>query len=380
MSNPRPRQDFADELRGFALLGIVLVNAPFLGLSGQGFTEASVAGWADRVAALSIVALAYGKFYLLFAFLFGYSMSFMVRDEQLQSLVRFRRRLLVLGVLGVLHAAFMFVGDILLLYAVLACALLVIHRWSDAALVRFAVASGLLWLVLMGLLLLASTGTIEGDRPVAQLAGFDAAMAQGSFQQASLARLAFWPLPFISISVLNGLPVLAMFALGLLAARQKLLAKPEGFERIWALGRCWGTWLGLPLACCSAWLQVGPGALIGANGGRETFGLVLGFVSAPLLSWAYVAWLLLWRTKWPGALAWFRPAGRMSLSGYLGESLLLSLVFCAYGLGLYGQLGAAAVAGIAILVWFLLELMAHFAQRFTTQGPLELLVRRLTGA
>jgi hypothetical protein len=27
--------------------------------------------------------------------------------------------------------------------------------------------------------------------------------------------------------VFNGLPVLAMFALGLLAARQKLLAKPE---------------------------------------------------------------------------------------------------------------------------------------------------------
>jgi uncharacterized protein len=120
--------------------------------------------------------------------------------------------------------------------------------------------------------------------------------------------------------------------------------------------------------------------LIGTNGGRETFGLVLGFVSAPLLSWAYVAWLLLWRTKWPGALAWFRPAGRMSLSGYLGESLLLSLVFCAYGLGLYGQLGAAAVAGIAILVWLLLELMAHWAQRFTTRGPFELVMRRLTGA
>ena len=380
MSKPTPRQYFADELRGFALLGIVLVNAPFLGISGQGFTEASVASWADRAVALLVVALAQAKFYLLFAFLFGYSMRFMVRDEQPQSLVRFRRRLFVLSGFGALHAALMFFGDILLLYAVLGCALLVIHRWSDAALVRLTAASGLLWLVLMGLLLLSSVESSEERVFAAQLASFDAALTQGSFQQASLARLTFWPWAFISNSVLNGLPVLAMFALGLLAARKELLAKPEGFERFWAMGRWWGSWLGLPLACCSAWLQVGPGAQVGTNGGRETLGLVLGFVSAPLLSWGYVAWLLLWRTKWPGAVAWFRPAGRMSLSGYLGESLLLSLVFCAYGLGLYGQLGAAAVAGIAILVWLVLELMAHWAQRFTTRGPFELVMRRLTGA
>jgi hypothetical protein len=42
------REDFADELRGFASLGIVFVNAPFLGISAEGFTAASVATWFDR--------------------------------------------------------------------------------------------------------------------------------------------------------------------------------------------------------------------------------------------------------------------------------------------------------------------------------------------
>jgi hypothetical protein len=70
------RETFPDELRGFALLGIVFVNAPFLGISGEGFTPEAVAAWYDRAAAFAVVAFAQAKFYLLFAFLFGYSMHF----------------------------------------------------------------------------------------------------------------------------------------------------------------------------------------------------------------------------------------------------------------------------------------------------------------
>ncbi|XVJ70380.1 MAG: DUF418 domain-containing protein [Rhizobacter sp.] len=91
-----------------------------------------------------------------------------------------------------------------------------------------------------------------------------------------------------------------------------------------------------------------------------------------------MGWLLRWRAHKPDALRWFRPAGRMSLSGYLGESVMLSLVFCAYGLGLFGQLGAAAVAGIGLLVWLALDMLAHFNQRFFSRGPAEALLRRFT--
>jgi uncharacterized protein len=110
---PLPRQEFADELRGFALLGIIFVNAPFLGISAEGFTADSVHAWYDRAAAFAVVAFAQAKFYLLFAFLFGYSMHFIVKDEGVTSVRRFRRRLLGLGLLGIAHAALLFVGDIL---------------------------------------------------------------------------------------------------------------------------------------------------------------------------------------------------------------------------------------------------------------------------
>lgn len=379
MNSSSTRQDFADELRGFALLGIVVVNAPFLGISGLGFTEASVAATGDRLAALLTVALAQAKFYLLFAFLFGYSMSFLVRTDDAGSRMRFLRRLLGLAVLGVLHSIGLFVGDILLLYGLLGTALLLLRTWSVAALLRFAAAVGVLWVVVLGLLVVSSMDTSQNAFVAARVAAFDAAMVSGTFGQAAAARLEFWPMAWALIGLLNGLPVLAMFALGLLAGRQRLLADPDPQAPMWRRGRRLGTALGLPVALVGAWLSVGPGAQLGMNGLRETLGVVLGFVSAPLLSWAYVGWLLRWRQGRLDGLRWFRPAGRMSLSGYLGESLLLSLLFCGYGAGLFGQLGAAAVAVLGLLVWGALDLLAHVMERHAARGPAEWLLRWISG-
>ena len=256
---------------------------------------------------------------------------------------------------------------------------MLLRTWRDSTLVRFAIAVGGLWIALLGTLVVAETDTSQTAVWTQQVAAFDVAMASGTWSQAVGARLKFWPVAAAVIGLLNGLPVLAVFALGLLAGRKKLLAQPNSHALLWRRGRIYGTTLGLPVALLGAWLSVGPGAQLGVTGLRETSGVVLGFVSAPFLSWAYVGWLLRWRQRVPNGLRWFRPAGRMSLSGYLGESALLSLVFCAYGLGLFGQLGAAAVATIGLLVWLALDLVAHLTQRFFARGPAEWLLRRFTG-
>jgi uncharacterized protein len=77
-------------------------------------------------------------------------------------------------------------------------------------------------------------------------------------------------------------------------------------------------------------------------------------------------------------LAIFRPAGRMSLSAYIGESLLLSMVFCAYGLGLFGKLNAGAVSALALGTWIALDLLAKATQSRWASGPLESLLRRFS--
>ena len=380
-----PRQEFADELRGFALLGIIVVNAPFLGISADGFTADSVLAWYDRAAAFAVIALAQAKFYLLFAFLFGYSMHFIVKEDGATSVRRFRRRLLGLGVLGIAHAAFLFVGDILFLYAVLGVTLIWMRRLSDRVVMRVAVLAGIVWLLLLTALPLAvmsvmaePAGSFSDEEWIVASQSFNQAMREGSFFEASAARISFWTLASSSIFFLNGLGVLAAFALGLVAGRRSLFARPELHRPLWQAGLRWGLSTGLCLGFLSAWLVVGPGAQVGSWGLRETAGIALGFAGAPLLSWGYVSVLATMHAGGVRGLAIFRPAGRMSLSCYIGESLMLSLVFCAYGLGLFGKLNAGAVSALALGTWIALDLLAKATQSRWASGPLESLLRRFS--
>jgi len=380
-----PRQEFADELRGFALLGIIFVNAPFLGISADGFTADSVLAWYDRAAAFAVIALAQAKFYLLFAFLFGYSMHFIVKEEGATSVRRFRRRLLGLGVLGIAHAALLFVGDILFLYAVLGVTLIWMRRLSDRVVMRVAVLAGIVWVLLLTALPLAvmsvmaePAGSFSDEEWIVASQSFNQAMREGSFFEASAARISFWTLASSSIFFLNGLGVLAAFALGLVAGRRSLFARPELHRPLWQSGLRWGLSTGLCLGFLSAWLVVGPGAQVGSWGLRETAGIALGFAGAPLLSWGYVSVLATMHAGGVRGLAIFRPAGRMSLSCYIGESLMLSLVFCAYGLGLFGKLNAGAVSALALGTWIALDLLAKTTQSRWASGPLESLLRRFS--
>jgi uncharacterized protein len=378
-AHPSSREDFTDELRGFALLGIVLVNAPFLAISSQGFTHAATTGLLDRTAAFLVIALAQAKFYLLFAFLFGYSLSFFIKAGDAHSIRRYKRRLLGLGVIGLMHAVLFFVGDILLIYALLGGALVWLGTRPDRVILYTVLWILVLWLGLLSLLVMLEILWPGSTKSTLQdTARFDHALASGSFFEATLARLQEWPMTFTFILTLNGLAVLAMFAVGLVAGRHKILAHPAAHAHLWQDGSYWGLTVGLPGSLIAAWLSMGPGAKIDMPGSRETAGLILGFACAPALSWGYVAWLVQLRAHWPRILATFRPAGRMSLTGYAGESILLSLLFCGYGAGLFGQLGAAAVCAVALGVWFALDLFAQAWQRFNHTGPLEFLLKRWT--
>jgi uncharacterized protein len=372
-----PREAFTDTLRGFALLGIVLVNAPFLGISWVGFTPPSIATGADHTAAFLTVALAQAKFYVMFAFLFGYSLSFMLKPHEPDSRCRFYRRLLGLALIGAAHAVFFFIGDILVLYALLGLALPWLARKSDAFVRRAAWFAFAAWMGVL-LLVVAAVWAVpdDGAAITAHSAQVDAVFAGGSFWEVARARLELWPSGFGLIATLNGLGVLAMFCVGLLAGRHKLLADVSLYRPFWASGLKWGFACGLPLSLLAAWLQIGPHADLVVPGTTETLGVALGFAAAPLLSWGYVSLLATLHIRRVRLLAVLQPEGRMSLTVYIAESAALSLIFCGYGLGWYGQLGAAQVTLIAVAVWAVLSVFAVLWQRRFAQGPLEALLSR----
>ena len=259
------------------------------------------------------------------------------------------------------------------------------RRLSDRVVMRVAVLAGIVWLFLLTALPLAvmsvmaePAGSFSDEEWIVASQSFNQAMREGSFLEASAARISFWTLASSSIFFLNGLGVLAAFALGLVAGRRSLFARPELHRPLWQAGLRWGLSTGLCLGFLSAWLVVGPGAQVGSWGLRETAGIALGFAGAPLLSWGYVSVLATMHAGGVRGLAIFRPAGRMSLSCYIGESLMLSLVFCAYGLGLFGTLNAGAVSALALGTWIALDLLAKATQSCWASGPLESLLRRFS--
>ena len=80
--------------------------------------------------------------------------------------------------------------------------------------------------------------------------------------------------------------------------------------------------------------------------------------------------------RWAGAL--LAPAGRMALSHYLAQSLVMALVFTGYGAGYYGRFGTAAVvAGCFGLYAAQLAISGWQARRFR-YGPAEWLLRAAT--
>ncbi len=375
LTGPASRQHFPDELRGLALLGIILVNAPFLGISILGFAHTPQTHWWDRLAHFIVVAFFQGKFYLLFSFLFGYSAHLILGSGN--RVRQFGMRLVGLALLGGLHAVLFFVGDILLSYALLGCTLVFAHRWTDQAVLRAAKITGLiavLWLFLLG----GASTLFGGDTPtdLSLFQRYDSVQKTGNFWQTMQLRIEVWPDVLLILSSLNWAFALSCFFLGMFACRKKLFINLDEHARVWQKCRQLG-WIGLPLNLLAAWLVAGPGATGGSGFDARTMsGLILGFCAAPLLSAAYVGWMIAIRQRNAEVFAVFRAAGRMSMTLYIGESIVLAALFCGWGAGFFGQFGMVVTLAIAILVWMLLELTARLWLTKFKQGPLEYLMKK----
>src|SRR5512135_88947 len=132
--SPRQRIVTLDIVRGFALLGILIMNMP--GFSTSFFAEADGSHlWnapIDRAADTLREMLFSGKFNSMFSLLFG--IGFTIQFARMQQIAPGRatplymRRLLVLLGLGLLHATVFWTGDVLHVYAVLGLLLLLVLR------------------------------------------------------------------------------------------------------------------------------------------------------------------------------------------------------------------------------------------------------------
>ncbi|AMW13756.1 hypothetical protein A4E84_32155 [Streptomyces qaidamensis] len=383
MSPPRARRiDELDVLRGFALFGILVVNAllmagPYTVLGGG-----PGASGADRIAAWAVTALVTAKFYVLFSFLFGYGFALQARSARRAGAAfapRHLRRTAGLFVLGAAHAALLYPGDVLTTYAVLALVLYGLSGLGVRALLRVAAALLLLLAALLlgyGLLTVALTEPV----PDASYTPGDAARAAAyRGDAASVLHTHLRDLPAVLGTNLLYAPAMLAAFLGGLAAAKSRLAERRGQDRAWlrrtALRRLpLGLGGGAVAACCAS----GP-----LDGRWFLVGQAVTVLTAPALATSYACGLLLLLTgragaRVPAAAGVLAAAGRMALTHYLTQSLVLACVFSGYGLGLYDRAGTVAVLADCVLLYAAqLWLGARLSAR-TRYGPAEWVLRAVT--
>ena len=369
-SSSRKRQALPDQLRGFALLGIIVVNMPFLAVSNVGIWQLQLSSLSDQVVGFLIVALAQGKFYLLFAFLFGYSFTLILKSRSSDGARRYLRRLVGLALLGAGHAYLFFIGDILMSYALLGLVLLLFIGRSTRTILIASAISYLIGLVLLALVFFEALGAESSAGGfITNSDALDQAL-KGTFFEAVAGRAYALPEALLVQIVINWFPSLSMFLLGLAAGRAGLLSDPSKNVGLWRSFVIVGVLIGLPAGFASAWLGLVPED---PNGVYGIAGVVLGFALAPALSAGYVGAIALLSHR--RFMTYAEPAGRMSLTGYLGESILLSAIFCGWGLGLFGVLSLTQSLLVALGVWIALEVFAKQWLRRYAYGPFEWVLR-----
>jgi uncharacterized protein len=178
--------------------------------------------------------------------------------------------------------------------------------------------------------------------------------------------------------VMFGSFVLGLFLLGAWLVRSGAMSRPQEHAQLHARLR----WLALPVGLAMTLLswRLEPTMDFGRMDLRSSTAQALQMAGGALMALGYLAWILraLQGSAWAGLLRWLAPAGRMALSNYLLQSLVMTWIFFGYGLGYFEQL-PRAWQPLLVLAFFVLQVLAsHWWMARFRFGPVEWLWRWAT--
>jgi uncharacterized protein len=364
-----------DRMRGFSLLGIFFVNmisfhSPLFDIDPLTWWE----GPLNRTTYILIDVLVQASFYPLFAMLFGYGLV-ILRERTLEKNLKFYplalRRLTILLVMGMIHAFLVWEGDILITYAVCGFAFLLFISWSAK---RLLVAGLLIYIIpnLILLLMLGAAVLLEGSGELSlydqEAANQAIALYQsGSFAEITEQRIAEW-------SENNGafgflfyfITIFPLFLIGAAAAKKRL------FEKVELKKREMGSYAAV-LAFFGLLLKLLP-YIIDRNLMTDYLQDIFGGAMLAMV-YALLIALISNNKKFDRMFAPLEATGRLSISNYLFQSLLSTLIFYNYGMGYYGKISLFAGCALALLIYsFQLAASSWWVARFH-YGPVEWLWR-----
>lgn len=390
---PHERIEELDIIRGFALLGILVVNMSFfsyplmyLEILGRKIWTTS---W-DRVVIEFIDLLIEGKFYSMFSFLFG--LGFIIFIERASKRVKnpnllFYRRLFILLIIGLIHAFFLWYGDILVTYALLGFLLpLFFNRKPKTILIWVLILFMLAVLPVILSVMAINFGETEYSTEYMQVFMKQMelqversfyAYGQGTFSELMAQRV--YDTLFTYNYLIFTLPlVFPMFLLGVWAGKMRIFHNIK--ENLHLIKRIW-KW-SLIIGSSMSLIKYISGLMAVPNQGSIfDITLMIGKVFGdPGLSIFYISSLVLICQNhiWKKRLAVLANAGRMALSNYLFQSLVCTSIFYSYGLGLYGKVGPGIGLILTIPIFVIQIYLSKWWLSKYKYGPMERIWRSFT--
>ncbi len=391
---PAERIVALDALRGFALLGILVINIWLFGMPTLAsfnptlygdFTGANYLAWA-----VSHIFFEQ-KFVTLFTFMFGAGIVLFLESKERKGQAGRKlhlSRTFWLLVIGLAHAYLLWYGDILVFYAL--CGFLVVWVWRWRPIrqfifgtLMFAIPSLIYLLAGVGYLSLGEDGRAEFEEEL--LASFGAESSpereieiyQGGWLDQMAHRVPvvfeFHTLGFLfeAFWMLGGMMIIgmALYKWGVISNQRSTRFYKRTFVGVGGVG------LGLVLV--GVWLRE---MLAWETVPVLTLAFQFNYWGALLLATGYLAGIMLLCRWLQGgfvvkALA---AVGRTAFTNYLLQTVIATTIFYGHGLGLFGQLSRVELLGVVVLIWAIqIPLSMWWLNRFRF-GPVEWVWRTLT--
>tara|TARA_R110000782_G_scaffold167129_3_gene259101 strand:- start:18775 stop:20004 length:1230 start_codon:yes stop_codon:yes gene_type:complete len=392
-----------DMARGFAVMGIVLMNIIAFSMPEAAYFNPDAWGGQtlpDRIVWAISFILVDGKMRALFSLLFGASMLLLMdRTEMAGGNGQHRHivRCFWLALIGLAHYLLLWWGDILMLYAVVGLLAMHFAGKQPLALVKCAFLAFAVHFVIISLLMLSVYSTQRAaaapdasradithaahmldsmGRPGSDAIDREIDLYRGDWSgmvDEKAAEFVGWSLSGLQYM---GLDTLGFMLLGMAMLKSGFLTGAWSREQYLGTARHCFLIAIPPMATLAVW------AWSSGFDTVTTFGAVFAW-SFPFripMTVGFAAIILAAVTRGePGAfLLCVEAAGRMSLSNYLGTSLLMTALFYGWGLSLFASVPRAQVYLVIPCLWALMLLWSRPWLTHFRYGPAEWLWRSLT--
>lgn len=378
---PSERIVSIDVLRGFALLGILLINVWVFAMPEVTLSNPTVYGdfsGANYAAWFASHVLAEGKMISIFTLLFGAGVLLFTENKPGNAIGLFQRRNAWLLVIGLAHAYLLWYGDILVTYALCGFAVVYIREWPA----RTQISVGIALLAIISVSELAVAISVGEDAIRAQWEPTTAALQSEieTYRSGWLAQMDH-RVPtsfrrqtsgFIGYSAWR---VGGLMAIGMGLYKSGVLTNERSAREYRRLALASGTF-GFAMVLAGVWYITAADWSAGAALYFRQFN----HWGSLFVALCYVSGIMLFCRRWgegivAGALA---AVGRTALSNYLLQTVLATLIFYGHGLGLFGSVSRVEMLGVVGVIWAVQLPLSVLWLRYFRFGPIEWLWRTAT--